>query len=232
MNAYISSDLNMVRELDPKRHELALLQAQWLEHGGTIQVVPVGQSLLSLIPFNSETILPSSGSRLKKNPSAVTIQKSAKGKEDEAKLAEKLKEYHSRGVVAASKDLHISTRRANYIAQQYGITFACRGSHAARKDEQTLVPTIRELIIKGLTQDQMCEQLHIGRTTLKRVAAQNGLHFRCKVDHAKDMNLVERIKAIRDIGCTRAACARRLQINQKVLLRLIREYEIDFPLSR
>lgn len=39
MNAYISSDLNMVRELDPKRHELALLQAQWLEKGGTIEVL-------------------------------------------------------------------------------------------------------------------------------------------------------------------------------------------------
>ncbi|MDR6163524.1 hypothetical protein [Pseudomonas fluorescens] len=39
MNGYISSDLNMVRELDPKRHELALLQAQWLEKGGTIAVL-------------------------------------------------------------------------------------------------------------------------------------------------------------------------------------------------
>jgi len=39
MNAYISSDLNMVKELDPKRHELALLQAQWLEEGGTIAVL-------------------------------------------------------------------------------------------------------------------------------------------------------------------------------------------------
>lgn len=39
MTSYISSDLNMVRELDPKRHELALLQAQWLEKGGTIAVL-------------------------------------------------------------------------------------------------------------------------------------------------------------------------------------------------
>ncbi|MBI6948567.1 hypothetical protein [Pseudomonas koreensis] len=39
MNAYISSDINMVKELDPKRHELALLQADWLEKGGTIEVL-------------------------------------------------------------------------------------------------------------------------------------------------------------------------------------------------
>lgn len=39
MNAYISNDLNMVKELDPARHELALLQAEWLEKGGTIEVL-------------------------------------------------------------------------------------------------------------------------------------------------------------------------------------------------
>ena len=39
MNAYISNDLNMVKELDPLRHELALLQEDWLEKGGTIEVL-------------------------------------------------------------------------------------------------------------------------------------------------------------------------------------------------
>lgn len=39
MNAYISADINMVKELDPKRHELALLQAEWLEKGGAIAVL-------------------------------------------------------------------------------------------------------------------------------------------------------------------------------------------------
>lgn len=39
MNAYISSDINMVKELDPKRHELALLQAEWIGKGGTIEVL-------------------------------------------------------------------------------------------------------------------------------------------------------------------------------------------------
>lgn len=39
MSAYISTDLNMVRELDPQRHELALLQEAFLEKGGTIEVL-------------------------------------------------------------------------------------------------------------------------------------------------------------------------------------------------
>lgn len=39
MNAYISTDLNMVKELDPQRHELALQMEAFLEKGGTIEVL-------------------------------------------------------------------------------------------------------------------------------------------------------------------------------------------------
>lgn len=39
MSAYISTDLNMVKELDPQRHELALQMAEFLEKGGTIEVL-------------------------------------------------------------------------------------------------------------------------------------------------------------------------------------------------
>ena len=39
MSAYISNDLNMVKELDPQRHELALQMEAFLEKGGTIEVL-------------------------------------------------------------------------------------------------------------------------------------------------------------------------------------------------
>ncbi|BFT63225.1 hypothetical protein [Pseudomonas moorei] len=39
MNAYISNDLNMVKELDPQRHELALKMEEFLNKGGTIEVL-------------------------------------------------------------------------------------------------------------------------------------------------------------------------------------------------
>lgn len=39
MNAYISNDLNMVKELDPQRHELALQMEAFLSKGGTIEVL-------------------------------------------------------------------------------------------------------------------------------------------------------------------------------------------------
>lgn len=230
MSAYISTDLNMVKELDPQRHELALKMEEFENHGGVVQKIPVGRGLFSPMTFNSETIAPSSMTiHAKKRDLSVKLRKSPKAAASEAEIAEKLRAYHEKGVVAAARELHISTRRANHIAAQYGIKFACRVSLAARQEDLALVPQIRALIIEGLTQDQMCTRLHIGRTTLKRVAGQNGLKFRSQFSHANDMALVERIKAIRDIGCTRAACARQLDINPKVLLRLIAEYDIDFP---
>jgi len=39
MISYISNDLNMVKELDPQRHELALQMEAFLEKGGTIEVL-------------------------------------------------------------------------------------------------------------------------------------------------------------------------------------------------
>ena len=230
MNAYISTDLNMVKALDPDRHALALKMEEFLSRDGVIQSIPMGCGLLSPMAFNSETIAPSAMTiNAKKRDRSVKLRKSPKAVASEAEIAEKLKAYQDKGVVAASKDLHISTRRVNHIAAQYGIQFASRVSLAWRQEDFELVPQIRALIIEGLTQDQICTKLHIGRPTLKRVTGQNGLKFRSQADHAKDLVLVERIKAIRDIGCTRAACARQLDINPKVLLRLIAEHDIDFP---
>lgn len=231
MNAYVSPELSTIREKDADRAWIAQAMAGYVAKGKVIDVVGIGRSLFNANTFNSEAFSASStaGSPPAKRDLSVKIRKPPKAEAFEADIAEKMKAYHDKGVVAAAKDLHISTRRANYIAAQYGVKFACRVSLAARQEDLALVPDIRALIIEGLTQDQMCARLHIGRTTLKRVAGQNGLKFRSKANHARDVALVERIKAIRDIGCTRAACARRLEINPKVLLRLIAEYEIDFP---
>lgn len=231
MNAYVSPELNAVRERDIDRAWIAQAMAGYVANGKVIDVIDTRRSLFNPTPFSGEAFPASStaGSLPAKRDLSVKIRKTAKAEAFEADIAEKMKDYYDKGVVAAAKDLHISTRRANYIAAMHGIKFACRVSLAARQEDLALVPEIRALIIEGLTQDQMCAKLKIGRTTLKRVAGQNGLKFRSKSSHARDLALVERIKAIRDIGCTRAACARRLEINPKVLLRLIAEYEIDFP---
>ncbi|MBK5516423.1 hypothetical protein [Pseudomonas sp. TH10] len=227
----ISLELSSIQQKDVDRAWLARAIAGYVAQGKVIDVVETSRSLFNSTPFNTGIIPPSSGSEpspAKRNLS-VKIQKSAKSKAFEADIAEKMKAYFDKGMVAAAKDLHISTRRASHIAAMYGIKFASRVSAAAKLEDLAFVPKIRDLILEGLTQDQMCAKLGIGRTTLKRIAGQNGLRFRSKENHARDLVLVDRIKAIRDVGCTRAACARKLEINPKVLLRLIAEHEIDFP---
>lgn len=228
----ISLELSSIQQKDTDRAWLAQAMDGYLAQGRVIDVLPTNRSLFNPVPFNSEKIAPSAASE--KSPVqrnfAIRAAKAAKKKAYEADLAEKMRAFHDRGVVAAAKELHITASRANKIAAAHGITFASRSSAAAREAELPLVPQIRAMILKGLTQDQMCAKLEIGRTTLKRIAGQNGLRFRSREALAKDRKLVVRIKAIRDIGCTRAACARQLQISPKVLLRLIDEYQIDYPL--
>ncbi|KAB0509638.1 hypothetical protein [Pseudomonas moorei] len=225
MNAYVSPELSTIREKDADRARLAQAMEGFVAQGKVIKKIAIGRGLFSPQSFN--------GTATDQEPKdlSVKLPKSAKAAAYEAELAEKMKAYYDRGMVAAAKDLHIGTRRASHIAALYGIKFASHSSLAARKEDLALVPKIRAMILEGLTQDQMCAELKIGRTTLKRVAGQNGLTFRSPAQHAKEKVLVERIKAIRDIGCTRAACARQLEINPKVLLRLIAEHEIDFPVS-
>lgn len=225
MNAYVSPELSTIREKDADRARLAQAMEGFVAQGKVIEKIAIGRGLFSPQSFN--------GTATDHEPKdlSVKLKKSPKAAAYEAELAEKMKAYFDRGMVAAAKDLHIGTRRASHIVAQYGIKFASHSSLAARKEDLALVPKIRAMILEGLTQDQMCAELKIGRTTLKRVAGQNGLTFRSPAQHAKEKVLVERIKTIRDIGCTRAACARQLEINPKVLLRLIAEHEIDFPVS-
>lgn len=225
----ISLELSSIQQKDTDRAWLAQAMDEYLGRNKVIDVIPISRSLFNPGPFNSEVIAPSVASE--KSPAqrnfAIRAAKDAKKKAHEAEIAKKMKAYQTQGLIAASKALHISSRRARYIADTYGVTF-CRLS---TKQGAELVPQIKALILDGLTQDQMCAKLDIGRTTLKRIASQNGLRFRSQAALAKDRSLVERIKAIRDIGCTRAACARKLEINAKVLLRLIAEYEIDYPVQ-
>ncbi|WP_434706879.1 hypothetical protein J3Q07_08175 [Pseudomonas sp. D4-18] len=229
----ISLELSSIQQKDTDRAWLAQAMDGYLAQGRFIDVIPTSRSLFNPGPFNSEVIAPSAASE--KSPAqrnfAIRAAREAKKKAYEAGIAKKLAGYYEKGVVAAAKELHITTRRANMIAEAYGITFASRGSAASLKAELVLVPEIRRLMLEGLTQDQMSTKLGISRMTLRRIARQNGLRFRCASARAKDVALVERIKAIRDIGCTRAACARKLEINAKVLLRLIAEYKIDFPVQ-
>ncbi|MGN8278312.1 hypothetical protein [Pseudomonas sp. SMN5] len=224
----ISLELSSIQQKDTDRTWLAQAMDGYLAKGRVIEVVPISRSLFNPTPFNSEKIAPSAASE--KSPAqrnfAIRAAKEAKKKAYQADIAEKMKAYHHKGICAAAKGLGISARTARRIADAFGVRF----SRITAKEGQTLAPRIKAMILEGLTQEQMCAELDITRAVLKRIASENGLRFRCPSALARDRALVVRIKAIRDIGCSRAACARRLEINPKVLLRLIAEYEISYPL--
>lgn len=234
----ISNELSSIQQRDPDRAMIAEAVARYEAQGRVIDVVPTSRSLFNPIPFNSEPLNPTSAmppgtesDPLAKNKArSVKLQKSAAAKAFEAVIAEKLREYYDLGVVAAAKDLKISARRASHIAQEYGIKFASRASAAARQEDLQMVPLIRQYVFEGLGQAEMCEKLGIGRTSLKRIAGQNGIRFRKPGDREKELKLVERIKAMKEIGVSRAACARQLELNEKVLIRLIDKYRIEYPL--
>lgn len=234
----ISNELSSIQQRDPDRAMIAEAVARYEAQGRVIDVVPTSRSLFNPIPFNSEPLNPTSmmppgneSDALAKNKArGVKLPKSAAAKAFEAVLAEKLREYYDLGVVAAAKDLKISARRASHIAQEYGIKFASRASAAARQEDLQMVPLIRQYVFEGLGQAEMCEKLGIGRTSLKRIAGQNGIRFRKPGDREKELKLVERIKAMKEIGVSRAACARQLELNEKVLIRLIDKYRIEYPL--
>lgn len=237
----ISLELSSIQGKDTDRAWLAQCMAEFEGKGKVIHVVPIGRSVFNPVPFNSETFAPSADrptdkaadadSRVSQRNKEIKLQKSAKAKAYEAEIAEKLKDYYERGVVAAAKDLHISARRVSYIAQAHGVKFANRQSAAAQEEEKEIAPKIREMAQNGMSQQAIAEALHLGRQTVKRIAGKFGIRFRSLASIQRDMQLVERIKAIRDIGCTRAQCARKLEINPKVLLRLLAEYQVEYPLA-
>jgi hypothetical protein len=237
----ISNELSSIQHNQSAQAMLDAAKAEFLAHGGSIQVVSISRSLFNPVPFNSESLVPGvdrptdraadANSKVSQANKQIRIQKSAKAKAFEADIAEKLKAYYDRGVVAAAKDLHLSVRRINYIALAHGIKFANRQSAAAQQEERELAPKIREMAERGMSQQAIADELKMGRQTVRRIASTVSIRFRSLASIHHDQQMLERIKALRDIGVTRATCARQLEINPKVLLRLLAEYQISYPLS-
>lgn len=160
MSAYISTDLNMVKELDPQRHELALLQEAYLNKGGTIEVlpfwVPPGE------PKKSNTMTPnfqSSGVKAETDQQAARIREMAKTM-NQAEICEA--EGILRGVLRG-------------IGKRYGIEFPVGVKHpvAPNKltlaDEALMVVRIKDCMAKGINRSQCAKALSISTTLLGRL---------------------------------------------------------------
>lgn len=237
----ISLELSSIQQKDAERTMLARAMAEFEGAGRVIEVVPIARSMFNPVPFNSEPLVPGvdratdraadANSKASQRNKEIKQHKTAKTKAFEADIADKLKDYYEKGVVAASKDLHMSARRISAIAAAHGVKFANRQSAAAQEEEKDIAPKIREMAFSGMSQQAIAEALKMGRQTVKRIAGKFGIRFRSLAAIEREQKLAERIRALRDVGVTRATCARQLELNPKVLLRLLAEYQIDYPIQ-
>jgi hypothetical protein len=225
----ISLELSMVQHNQAESARLAAAMNDYLARGGVIQQLEVTR----FVPqqFNEESIVPSA-----KVSKAVHIQKSEKAAEFERSIAEKLRAYIDLGVAAASKDLHLGTKRLNYIAANYGIVFRSHGHTSAlaakREREASLVPDVKKAFAEGATQQDVIRKYSITKDRLRRMAKTHGIKLPGFVDEAEDRKLIERITAIRDLGLPRRTCAKHLGIAGKKVDRIVEQYGIDYPLQR
>lgn len=160
MNAYISSDINMVKELDPARSEIALKMDAFLEKGGAIQVLPFWVTPGE--PIKPNTITPNFQSRAVKDETdqqAARIRTLAKTMcQNDICEAEGI----SRGVLRG-------------IGRRYAIKFPVKSKNyiAPNKypaaQEASLILKIKECIENGISRNQCSINLGISSKLLYRL---------------------------------------------------------------
>jgi DNA-binding XRE family transcriptional regulator len=211
----ISNELSTIQSKNADRDMIAKALAGYLARGNVIDCIPIIRSHSGSSAFNGAMApIPTL------NPDLEDLI-----------AKDKKQAYIELGVVIAAKDLHLSARRVTFLADLYGIKFVTRRSPEDLEAEAKMIPTIRQGFVEGLNQADIALQLGVSRNTIRRLCEQAGIKFRDEATQHKDRQLVERIKAVRDLGCTRAQCARRLDLDQKTIRRLIEEYQIPYPLK-
>jgi transcriptional regulator with XRE-family HTH domain len=223
----ISLNLSTVQENAAASAGLAAAMEAFERNGGVIQRLEV--TTLTPPPFNNEVIAPSA-----KVSKAVNIQKSAKAAEYERNIAEKLRAYIDLGIAAAAKDLGLGVKRLTHIATNYSIEFttgtgpAAMSKAAARRRE--LAPQVKELANQKLSQEAIAKQMGITRQTVRTIAKENDFTVRISDLKEDEVRTVERIKAIRDIGCSQSECCRKIGMSHNKLRRLMLDHEFDYPI--
>lgn len=95
-------------------------------------------------------------------------------------LVERLRGFEDLGVCAAANALRMKPETLNRIAKQYGIMFNTNTAANVSErwaDRAKLVPRIRELNRKGLSQAKICRELGITRIVLRGIAERHGINI-------------------------------------------------------
>lgn len=101
-------------------------------------------------------------------------------REYSAALVERLRGFEDLGVCAAAKALRMKPETLNRIAKQYGIMFSTNTAANVSDrwaDRAKLVPRIRELNRKGMSQAKICRELGITRIVLRGIAKRHGINI-------------------------------------------------------
>ena len=86
----------------------------------------------------------------------------------------------------------------------------------------------------GLTRAEAAERFHLSERDLDKIAKRFGFKFKRgyttnEAYKSEDNKLVERIKAMRDVGLNRAQVMKHMGLGYDKFHRLMNEYQIDFP---
>lgn len=160
MNAYISNDLNMVKELEPARHELALQVEEYLSRKGTIEVLPFWVSPGE--PKKSNTMTPNFQSSAVKD---ATYQQAARIRQ--------MAKTMNRSEICEKEGITLGVLKG--IGKRYGIEFTAgpKNAYAPNKPtpeiEAVLVLRVKDCIAKGINRAQCCKLLTISTTLLSRL---------------------------------------------------------------
>lgn len=202
MGAYISNDLNMVKELDPQRHELALLQEAYLNKGGTIEVLQ-GPSFVPP-PIRHEPP-PSKKAKVKQATKPVTapyIDKITQRDIDrEERVAQRAKE---------KSDLFERIRK---LAET--MTYA-------QAAEQTGMPrrSLQRIAVEAGFKFQPA--INNGQSNIRPK----------RITDEQDVKYAERIRAFMEIGLSRNQAMGQIGVTFKTFARLLAKFDIDYPKRR
>ena len=168
MSAYISTDLNMVKALDPERHELALKMEAFLNKGGAIEVLPFWVSPGE--PKKSNTMTPNFQSSAVKD---ATDQQAARIREM-AKTMNQTEIYEAEGILRGV---------LRGIGRRYGIEFpvgvknAFAPNKATPEAEALWVIQIKACMAKGINRSQCAKALNISTTLLGRLIRDYDINY-------------------------------------------------------
>ena len=199
MNAYISSDLNMVKELDPFRNELALLQAEWIGKGGTIEVLAGPSFKPAPVRYEPPPRPKMVIDDTPKPPTAAAIRQKTRRQQERAERAAER---------AVERNKLVQSVRKLALTMTYAEAMERTGM--SRK-------VLSAIALEGGFTFQTAA--HIGYQNLRA-------H---QIDDAQDAKDCERIKAFIEIGLSRTQAMNQMGIRFPRFNRLLDKFNIYYP---